>query len=55
MKIPGIGKIATFAIRRLIVPVIAKSVASKRIKIEKKDVMEAIEAEATRQVSKRVG
>lgn len=51
----NLGKIATFAMRRIAVPIIAKAVASKKIKIEKKDVTDAIEAEVRRQVLKRVG
>ncbi len=58
MKIPGLGKIATFALKigkRAALSVVVKAVASDKVKLSKKDMLEAIEAEATRQVLKRVG
>lgn len=56
------GKIATFALKigkKAAVAVVAKAVASDKVSLSKKDVTDAIqdavEAEAMRQVGKRLG
>lgn len=58
MKIPGLGKIATFALKigkGVAVAVVARAVASEKVSLSKKDVTDAIKAEAMRQAEKTFG
>jgi hypothetical protein len=59
MKIPGLGKIATFALNKIVLPAIGKAIADRSNPVTKqsaKDVLvAAVEAEATRQIGKRLG
>jgi hypothetical protein len=59
MKIPGLGKIATFALNRIVLPAIGKAIADRdnpTTKQSAKDILaQAVEAEAMRQVGKRLG
>lgn len=59
MKIPGLGKIATFALNKIVLPAIGKAIADRTNSMTKQSakdaVVAAIEAEAARQVKKRMG
>jgi hypothetical protein len=58
MKIPGLGKIATFALKigkGVALAVVVRAVASDKVSLSKKDVTDAIAAEGERLVRKRLG
>ena len=59
MKIPGLGKIVTALLKRIVLPAIGKAIAdpaNPMTKQKAKDLLvDAIEAEALRQAGKRLG
>lgn len=59
MKIPGLGKIATFALNRIVLPAIGRAIANRdnpTTTQSAKDILtQAIAAEAQRQIGKRLG
>jgi len=59
MKLPGLGKIATFALNRIVLPAIGSAIADRSnptTKQSAKDVLvAAVEAEVARQAGKRLG
>lgn len=59
MKIPGLGKIATFAFKHIVLPAIGRAIADRKNPLTKEGAKSAIEEalaeEARRQLVKRVG
>ena len=59
MKIPGLGKIATALLKRIVLPAIGKAIADPANPMTRqraKDLLvDAVEAEAGRQIGKRLG
>lgn len=58
MKIPGLGKIASFALKRIVLPAIGKAIGDPGNPLTRQKVTDAltdaVEAEAMRQVGKRL-
>ncbi|WP_380778095.1 hypothetical protein [Sphingomonas sp. R86520] len=59
MKIPGLGAIANLLLKRIVLPAIGKAIADPANPMTKqkvKDILvDAVEAEAGRQIGKRLG
>ncbi|MET1083776.1 MAG: hypothetical protein ABWY12_12125 [Burkholderiales bacterium] len=59
MKIPGLGKIASFALNKIVIPAIGRAIADKSnpltVARATDALVEAAQAEALRQAGKRFG